>query len=90
MTQSHAETSGMARRVQDASVQSGNKPARAAWFQDLALGMFIHWSVDVQLGSVISHSLASTFRPTTSGYCSGKDTTSAGSAPRPARSTTRS
>jgi len=30
---------------------------RNAWFSDLALGMFIHWSMDVQLGSVISHSM---------------------------------
>ena len=34
-----------------------NDPEREAWYQDLALGMFIHWSVDSQLGSVISHSL---------------------------------
>ena len=51
------ETPGVARRVQDASTQSGNRPARLAWFADQALGMFIHWSVDAQLGSVISHSL---------------------------------
>jgi len=57
MSQSHTERAGMARRVQDASTQSGNRPERAAWFQNLALGLFIHWSVDVQLGSVISHSL---------------------------------
>lgn len=35
-----------------------NLPEREAWYKDLALGMFIHWSVDSQLGSVISHSLA--------------------------------
>ncbi|MCC6489040.1 MAG: alpha-L-fucosidase, partial [Candidatus Hydrogenedentes bacterium] len=35
-----------------------NLPEREEWFSDLALGMFIHWSVDSQLGSVISHSLA--------------------------------
>ena len=35
----------------------GNKPERVEWFQDLSLGMFIHWSVDCQLGVVISHSL---------------------------------
>ena len=35
-----------------------NLPQREEWFSDLALGMFIHWSVDSQLGSVISHSLA--------------------------------
>lgn len=34
-----------------------NQPERVQWFEDLALGMFIHWSVDSQLGSVISHSL---------------------------------
>ncbi len=35
-----------------------NRPERLAWFQDLGLGMFIHWGVDSQLGSVISHSMA--------------------------------
>lgn len=55
--QASSETPGMARRVQDASAQSGNRPERLAWFQDQALGMFIHWSLDSQLGSVISHSL---------------------------------
>ncbi|MDT8299926.1 MAG: alpha-L-fucosidase [Sedimentisphaerales bacterium] len=35
----------------------GNKPEREEWFMDQALGMFIHWSVDSQLGSVISHSM---------------------------------
>jgi len=34
-----------------------NKPQRLEWFEDQALGMFIHWSVDSQLGSVISHSM---------------------------------
>ena len=38
--------------------QKDNKPARVEWFQDLAFGMFIHWNVDVSLGTVISHSLA--------------------------------
>ena len=38
--------------------ETRNLPEREAWFQDLGLGMFIHWSVDSQLGSVISHSLA--------------------------------
>lgn len=35
----------------------GNKPERLEWFRDLGFGMFIHWGVDVSLGSVISHSL---------------------------------
>lgn len=34
-----------------------NKPERIEWFADLGLGMFIHWSFDVQLGSVISHTM---------------------------------
>lgn len=37
--------------------ESGNKSQRENWFMDQALGMFIHWSVDSQLGSVISHSM---------------------------------
>lgn len=37
--------------------QLANKPEREDWFMDEALGMFIHWSVDSQLGSVISHSM---------------------------------
>ncbi|MEZ4708734.1 MAG: alpha-L-fucosidase [Caldilineaceae bacterium] len=57
MSSTIRENVGMARKVQDASAQSGNKPERAAWFQELALGMFIHWNIDSQLGSVISHSM---------------------------------
>ena len=34
-----------------------NKPERVTWFTDLGFGMFIHWSYDVTLGMVISHSL---------------------------------
>ncbi len=34
-----------------------NRPERADWFMDQGLGMFVHWSVDSQLGSVISHSM---------------------------------
>ncbi len=35
-----------------------NKPEKLQWLQDAGFGMFIHWSVDSQLGSVISHSMA--------------------------------
>ena len=35
-----------------------NKPERLEWFRDQGFGLFIHWSVDSQLGTVISHSLA--------------------------------
>ncbi len=35
-----------------------NKPERKEWFQSLGFGMFIHWSLDVQLGAIISHNVA--------------------------------
>lgn len=34
-----------------------NKPERERWFSELGFGMFVHWSFDVQLGMVISHSM---------------------------------
>ena len=37
--------------------QLGNDPARLQWFRDQGIGLFVHWSVDAQLGSVISHTL---------------------------------
>lgn len=38
--------------------QNANKQESVESFTDLGFGMFIHWSVDSQLGAVISHSLA--------------------------------
>lgn len=35
----------------------GNQKERLEWFRDLGFGLFIHWSLDSQLGAVISHSL---------------------------------
>ncbi len=35
----------------------GNKLERLEWLQDAGFGMFIHWSHDSQIGSVISHSM---------------------------------
>ncbi len=35
----------------------GNRPERLEWLQDAGFGMFIHFGVDSQVGSVISHSL---------------------------------
>jgi alpha-L-fucosidase len=35
-----------------------NKRERLEWLQDAGFGMFIHWSHDSQIGSVISHSMA--------------------------------
>lgn len=34
-----------------------NKPERLEWLKDAGLGLFIHWSVDSQIGTVISHSM---------------------------------
>lgn len=36
---------------------AGNRAERLEWFRDAGFGLFIHWSLDSQLGSVISHSL---------------------------------
>ena len=43
--------------VHPAAQSPGNRPERLEWFRDLGFGLFIHWSVDSQIGSVISHSL---------------------------------
>jgi len=43
--------------AQETEVLNLNKPEREQWFADLGFGMFIHWSMDVQLGMVISHSM---------------------------------
>ena len=39
------------------SAQTENHADRVEWFRDQGFGLFIHWSVDSQLGAVISHSL---------------------------------
>jgi alpha-L-fucosidase len=38
--------------------QTDNKPQAVERFMDMGFGMFIHWSMDSQLGAVISHSMA--------------------------------
>lgn len=43
--------------AQEESPLNHNKPEREEWFAGLGFGMFIHWSMDVQLGMVISHSM---------------------------------
>jgi len=43
--------------ARDLPAQTANHPDRVEWFRDQGFGLFIHWSVDSQLGSVISHSL---------------------------------
>jgi alpha-L-fucosidase len=39
------------------TANSRNKAERLEWFRDLGFGLFIHWSHDSQIGSVISHSM---------------------------------
>lgn len=36
---------------------SRNQPEKLEWLRDAGLGLFIHWSIDAQLGCVISHTL---------------------------------
>jgi len=38
--------------------QTTNKPEREQQFMDMGFGMFIHWSMDSQVGAVISHSMS--------------------------------
>ena len=38
--------------------QNTNNSDREQWFMDMGFGMFIHWSMDSQVGAVISHSMA--------------------------------
>jgi alpha-L-fucosidase len=42
---------------EDPEFSSLNKQERLEWFRDQGFGLFIHWSLDSQLGVVISHSL---------------------------------
>lgn len=43
--------------AQETEILNLNQPEREEWFTDLGFGMFIHLSMDVQLGMVISHSM---------------------------------
>ena len=52
-----ALTAAPAGAQRSAPAELGNKPERLEWLQDAGFGMFVHWSVDSQIGSVISHSL---------------------------------
>ena len=44
-------------QAQEPEMLNLNKPEREQWFAGLGYGMFIHWSFDVRLGMVISHSM---------------------------------
>lgn len=50
-------TSYLSINAQEEGILNLNKPEREQWFTDLGFGMFIHMSMDVQLGMVISHSM---------------------------------
>jgi len=52
-----AETAGQEKVSLAATKGLSNQVARLEWLQDAGFGMFIHWSLDSQLGSVISHSM---------------------------------
>jgi alpha-L-fucosidase len=47
----------VAQSQEDPTLGSRNRADRLEWFRDQGFGLFIHWSVDSQLGTVISHSL---------------------------------
>ncbi len=64
LSQLRAETaaSDAANKSTDQGIEAlasglNNKPERLEWLQDNGFGMFMHWGVDSQLGSTISHSL---------------------------------
>ncbi len=42
---------------QEDNLVNNNKTQRETWLKDAGFGMFLHWNIDVQLGTVISHSL---------------------------------
>ena len=44
-------------QAQEDEMLNLNKPEREQWFASLGYGMFVHWSFDVRLGMVISHSM---------------------------------
>jgi len=48
---------GVAQTNSNPEEGSLNKADRVEWFRDQGFGLFIHWSVDDQLGVTISHSL---------------------------------
>jgi alpha-L-fucosidase len=56
-TAGYEMTADVTKGYTDPTGRTGNKPGRLVWFRSLGLGLFVHWSMDSQLGSVISHSL---------------------------------
>lgn len=54
MTQAEKEQD---RASQGVYTEMRNTPERLAWYQDLALGMYLYWTVDAPLGMVNAHSV---------------------------------
>ena len=53
-----ALTSALAARASSAPATGlTNRADRLEWFRDQGFGLFIHWNLDSQIGSVISHSM---------------------------------
>ena len=45
------------RASQAVYTRRANAPERLAWYQDMALGMYLYWTVDAQFGMVNAHSV---------------------------------
>ena len=60
----------LAQEKADPEIGSLNQPDRLDWFRDQGFGLFIHWSLDSQLGVVISHSLVGASRDYTDRFFS--------------------
>ncbi len=56
-TASAAEIANVAAVSEQTDSELGNRPERLEWLQDAGFGVFVHWSMDSQLGCVISHTL---------------------------------
>lgn len=54
MTQTDKEQD---RASQGVYTELRNSPERLAWYQDMALGMYLYWTVDASLGMVNAHSV---------------------------------
>jgi alpha-L-fucosidase len=67
---SPAAATSSAGSQEQADSELQNRPERLDWLQDNGFGLFVHWSVDSQLGSVISHSLVGASEDYTKNYFS--------------------
>ena len=54
--------------IEEKAKSSRNKPEKLMWLKDAGLGLFVHYSLDVQLGVVISHTLVGASKDYTDRY----------------------